>query len=274
MKHADEFFAYAAERYRVKLRRDAGQPYPWTTDSVLTDFRFCNVFREDDKTTVWFRENVRELLRDYPDRALFATLAFRWFNRIEVGELIKDQLLGEWSSDEVRSRLRYTRPVVTGAYMIRTPAGMDKLDGVLWYIDNAIGANREDFNNVLQTTTLEQAWRALQPIAGMGPFLAYEVVSDMRYTCLLEQAPDIMTWANPGPGAVRGLTWVWGKKVMPTMQLDAMRDLLHRSLRSWPKEWPRWDMRTVEHTLCEFDKYKRGWNGQRLKRRYGTVGLV
>jgi hypothetical protein len=41
---------------------------------------------------------------------------------------------------------------------------------------------------------------------GLGPFLAYEIVTDLRFTALLENAPDIMTWANPGPGAKRGIT--------------------------------------------------------------------
>jgi hypothetical protein len=27
-------------------------------------------------------------------------------------------------------------------------------------------------------------------------------------------------------------------------------------------DWPEWDMRTVEHTLCEFDKYERVRLGQ------------
>jgi hypothetical protein len=29
----------------------------------------------------------------------------------------------------------------------------------------------------------------------------------------------------------------------------------------WPGHWPAWDMRTVEHTLCEFDKYQRALSG-------------
>ncbi|GAF76676.1 unnamed protein product [marine sediment metagenome] len=26
---------------------------------------------------------------------------------------------------------------------------------------------------------------------------------------------------------------------------------------NWPDDWPLWEMREVEHTLCEFDKYER-----------------
>jgi len=40
-----------------------------------------------------------------------------------------------------------------------------------------------------------------------------------------------------------------------------MGDLLQysKSEELWPRDcgWPEWEMRDVEHTLCEFDKYER-----------------
>ena len=48
---ADEFFATAREGERIRYRRMAGEPYPWTTDPVLREWRFCNVHREHDRTT-------------------------------------------------------------------------------------------------------------------------------------------------------------------------------------------------------------------------------
>ena len=56
------------------LRPEAGLPAPWTDDRILRDYYFTNVYRELDKTTVWFRENVRDPLRDDP-RVIFATVA-------------------------------------------------------------------------------------------------------------------------------------------------------------------------------------------------------
>ena len=96
---ADEFFSTARERYQIKLRREAGHPRPWTKDPIFNEWRFTNVHREDDRTTVWFRENIRGSLAqrdihfDSLLRILEATLIFRWFNRIETGEMIKDLLL-------------------------------------------------------------------------------------------------------------------------------------------------------------------------------------
>ena len=56
----DAFFAYARERYRIRLKRNAGESKPWTDDPILAQYSFTEVFREDDKTTRWLRENVRD----------------------------------------------------------------------------------------------------------------------------------------------------------------------------------------------------------------------
>jgi hypothetical protein len=107
--------------------------------------------------------------------------------------------------------------------------------------------------------------------------MAYEVISDLRWTCLFERAPDILTWANPGPGAARGLGWIFydnpdqynrhSKFDMEDM-LGKMRALLSLAQKEWPEKWRPWEMREVEHWLCEYDKWRRGCAGQRLKRRY------
>jgi hypothetical protein len=42
---------------------------------------------------------------------------------------------------------------------------------------------------------------------------------------------------------------------------------------NWPHEWPAWEMREVEHTLCEFDKYERARLGEgRPKQRFNPGG--
>jgi hypothetical protein len=117
-------------------------------------------------------------------------------------------------------------------------------------------------------------WKHLKTLPYMGGFMAYELVSDLRWTPLLDKAPDIMTWANPGPGAQRGLSWLTHDD--NTIKIDqddvqpSMQELLARAGDSayWPKEWRSWEMREVEHWLCEYDKWERSNHGQSQKRRY------
>ena len=42
---------FACERHRVYLRRVAGDAYPWTSDSVLLEYKFTNAFRAADRVS-------------------------------------------------------------------------------------------------------------------------------------------------------------------------------------------------------------------------------
>ena len=73
-----------------------------------------------------------------------------------------------------------------------------------------------------------------------------------------------MTWANAGPGALRGLNRMHGRVVtsaVPNANAE-MHDLLVKISNPtlWPEEWPSLEMRDIEHSLCELDKYIRTEN--------------
>lgn len=279
MQNIVQFFGTARERYRIKERRERGEPLPWTDDAVFKAWRFCNVHREDDRTTRWFAENIRQPLNETGNKLKIvqATMIFRWFNRIETGEKILDLMLGEWNSTEARRRLKDVSPVVTGAYIIKGPDGFSKLDGVLFCIDKALP--RLAGFTPTWGQSLEKAWADLLNVYYLGRFMAYEIVSDLRWTSVLNQAEDIMTWANAGPGCARGLGWIQcqnpayynpGSSKDQTIMLEKMHELLllSKEEKFWPQEWPGWEMREVEHWNCEYDKICRAKAGQKLKRRY------
>ena len=263
----DEYFRTARERYRIMLRKDKGEPWPWTEDKVFQTWRFCNVHREHDKTTIWFRINIR----NNPNciDVVRATFIFRWFNRIETGEKIKDLLLGNWNANEAYSRLKDVHPVVTGAYMVKTPPGSNKLDGIL----NVIQESLFDLYEMKTQwgDSLEKAWKDLCTLYCIGRFTAYEIVTDLRHTHVLRFAKDIHTWANAGPGCSRGLDEIVGEHITdPEEKLEILKSLLDASYNEkyWPKEFKSWELREAEHWSCEFYKYLRGQRGFRLKRRY------
>lgn len=291
----EKFFDYARERYQIMIRKDGNKPKPWTCDPILQEYRFCNVFREDDKVTKWFRENIREPLRDDP-RVLLATFIFRLFNFVETGENML--LFGpvdpfvlfstdgwEEHKETFRARVKDQEQKVTGAYMTKTPTGLDKVDGCIQVIDWFIAHCDGDCEAMAKAMTeedtrLEYVAEWLADARFMGPFLSYEVVTDLRHTYLLNKAPDIMTWANPGPGAARGLSRICGvhhdslkreKKQDVLVMIELMQELLAASDEPhlWPFDFPDMEMREIEHTLCEFDKYERVRLGQgRPRSRY------
>lgn len=272
-----DFFSTAVERENIQHKRNLGLPAPWTEDLVLANHRFCNVFREDDKTTQWFRANVRDRLRNKPTAVIRATVGFRMFNLIATGKRLRSMLrAGIWDSAHVRKHLGGASQVVTGAYMVRTPYGMNKIEGICEMMEVFLDSGViQKLARGPSTMTLQEAHGLIEQVPFQGHFTAYEIVTDLSHTCVLENAPDIMSWANPGPGAQRGLQWVMqrefgrGKDDMERM-LQCMRELLRLSWDedNWPWQDKPWTMREVEHWLCEYDKYCRGQLGQRLKRKY------
>ncbi len=284
LDNAYKFFALAREREAIRRRRAAGEPWPWTTDQILSDWSFCNVHRENDRTTVWFREQVRSHLAGWP--AVEATVAFRWFNLIETGERISDLLLNGWDRDEAFRRLAPVRDageqLWSAAYRLRGETGRNKLDS---YLD-AIEAVRRGLPGRAARwgNSLREAWLDLQDFRLMGPLTAYEVVSDLRWTPVLANATDIMTWASVGAGCANGMEWVLTGKLgdhdsspgeVPAL-VEPMRQLLamSRDPQYWPYADAPWEMREVEHWACETAKYVKAKYGRRLKRRYQQPEVI
>jgi len=291
--HLQRFFDFSRERYHIMLRRRLGQPAPWTTDPVLAMWRFCNVFREDDRTTTWFRENIRNELSMEP-RVVMATIAFRAFNRVETGEILKPFLLNEdYNFPEWRrlltERAEANFPVVTGAYMIKTAPKLNKIDGVLYQLSEAKmrEASIMDWirNNDWGFCTQESLWELLCTFPYIGQFTANEVVVDLTHTHILRAARDLDTWTNPGPGCSLGIGMLLhgdGQVYRRHAQADRrvmtgiMTEFLYasREERYWPQAWPRWTLHTVEWGFCELSKYLRGLAGQKLKRKYRASELA
>jgi hypothetical protein len=283
---APQYFAMNRERYKIYLRRQAGDPWPWTTDPILREYRFTNTFRELDKTTTWFRENIRDPLSHKATddqgrlKLVDSTIIFRWFNRISSMQLVLDLLLYTWDSNEARKRLKDVKPLVSGAFMIKTVTGLNKLEGLLESLDLARLMTPDMVPR--WGATLEGAWRDLQSVPFLGAFMAHEVIQDLYYTPILDQASDAMTWSSFGPGGTHGMSRIIGghpkmfNRVSMTDQAtmrEAMIQLLEMSTKEeyWPQEWPKWNAHTVEFTCCEWDKYCRGQAGERLKRRYRQI---
>jgi hypothetical protein len=279
------FFSYAQEREAIRQRREADeaavargeapQGPPWTQDPILQAHRFCNVYREDDKTTRWFAKNVRAPWAHDDAMSTWVAFLFRWFNYIPSGELLlKHDLFRVWDYTVTRRVFADAPQVVTGAYVVKTPNGLRKVEGIIKCVE--MTRDMRVLEHLHEHRTLQTAHAELMKAPYMGPFMAYEVITDLRHTSL-RHAEDINLWASAGPGAARGLDWVLGgpkryynhAPTQARMQ-EEMRYILDasRDPALWPHQDRPWEMREVEHTLCEFDKYMRGLSGQPLKRHF------
>ena len=261
----DLYFYWIHERETIRIAKEVERrPQPWTDDPILQKFKFCQVFREDDRTTRWFKHHIRNVWRDDPE-VLMATVIFRWFNFIETGRtLLKHNLHIEWDRKKAIEEITKQDQWITGAYIIKTPNRMDKVTGVAECVSHMWGDRAKLVDEILESKSLEKAWKILRDYPYMGPFMAYEVVTDLRHTYLLRDATDILTWANAGPGAMRGLNRLAGRDLDFCRRThpwnDEMRNLWEISReRLNPNliDLSQFEMREIEGGLCEFDKYSR-----------------
>jgi hypothetical protein len=254
----ERFFYWIKERTEIQIKKDNKEPWPWTEDPILREYKFTNAYRENDRTTVWFRENIRDPLKNKPE-VYMATIIFRWFNLIETGKtLIENNLHLDWDPEEARIKILPQKKWVTGAYMIKSPTGKNKVRGICETITN-VWNQRQSFLKRSPWNKLQEMNTYLEGYPFFGPFLAYEIVTDLRFTYIGKDAIDINTWANAGPGAMRGLNRIHGRPLDYTSKKNdwcgEMKVLLDIS--------PHYELggllelREIEHSLCEFDKYER-----------------
>lgn len=308
---------FMMNRHEIYLKRRSGLPGPWTPDPILRTGRFCNIYRELDTVTIWIDEYIRKPYKDHPHLWFMLCIAryINWpptlAKLIEMAEVdgmptwpshpefhcgenyIATQPAGfdassfTWALHQIA---KTGEKVYTGAYMIRAESNPK----VVWYdwskhkyiVEIVLGRlweDREDWQEFLEPNylfpTLEDVWNKFQQkrYIGWGPFMAYEVVTDLRHTRYCENAFDIMAWANAGPGAIRGLNRLYerelNKKPKPTQtnnemvmlmqDLNAINDgRINNIFGPVELDNPRFEMRDIEHTLCEFDKYERVKLGQ------------
>lgn len=279
-ENLEKFFWWIKERHQIHCRKAAGFPKPWTDDPILQSYRFTNVFRELDAVTVWIRENWREPFKDH-DNLWFAMMIARQINwpetLAEIGFPVYDLTEQQNRFDyyekiiAVANKRKSEDKLVYGhAYMIRgqTEAWIEKTGrrDKMHYTCYATLDSGWHIGAPTPTDTLESYCKRLATGFSWGDFTAFEVVTDLRHTHYLKNASDIMTWANTGPGAKRGLAWIFPDLQMKEEpMLDAMKFLLEKSKEYLPKDFPSLELRDIEHSLCEFHKYKRGYSKQKYK---------
>lgn len=277
-----KFFAFVQCRHDVYKRKSQGLPKPWTDVYILQNYKFCNIFRELDTTTIWIDSNIRKRWANHKYLWFALAVARRINLPVTLGHL--DDLLVDWDADAVHGILEQRRllalPTYSSAYSLTTASKkMSKNYYTVYECLDKLWEKRQTITDTLecQPATLENTFDLLSVgNPGISGFIAYEIVTDMRHTRYLENATDIMTWANAGPGAIRGLNRIHKnpleKKINACQANKDMQQLLSLS-DFYLVGLPKMEMRDVEHSLCEFDKFMRIKHGKSfLCRKYNGKG--
>lgn len=271
----------------VYLRRAAGQAKPWTTDSVLRDNRFCNIYRQLDTVSIWIIENLIEPYSDHPNLPVMLAAArlINWPETIQ--ELIDARAfpIDKWdwrkAFDVLEAKRLQGKKVVTGAYIVNsifpknfdtTELGNTKVHYIPRFGIDPLWQARKMLAKEMKVG-MEHAVKTISKFHGWAAFMSYQAVVDLSYSVnWLSKASDLNTFTSPGPGTRKGQQFltsgVLGKSssfvgVQEQMIFGReetnrrMRELVPKSL--WTNDYRTGfadlEMSNYSNSLCEQSKW-------------------
>lgn len=272
------FWYWINERHYINRKKVTNKPWPWTKDKILQDYKFTNVFRQLDRVTEEWTKRFVNLLgrgKDMKDGdLLFHCGMFRLFNWPQTYDTLY-YAMPKWNMkravDILMEKRKRGEQIFTGAYIIPNTGRTDPKVQVICEALDVFYQQRMDFaQRIRKRPSMRRTCNIIQNVPTVGAFIAYEIACDLRHTRLLHDAYDVLSWANPGPGARRGinrlLTGQHSIRGDKPDYISLMRELLvmaPKKIRPHVAacEWP-FEMREIEHSLCEFDKYMRVKRGE------------
>lgn len=284
----DTYWRFATERQNVYLRRLAGHTGPLTDDPVLTAHRFTNAYRAADRVSQYL---ITDVVYDRPRPWVdtFArTLVFKLFNRIGTWEHVVGRLgdvdartVASGAVDTAVAEVADRQPVYSAAYIMPPPQDRDgpKYVRHLSLLRAMLADGVPD--GIAAATRMSDAYDTLAGYPSIGPFLAYQFVTDLNYSSELSFSET--EFVVPGPGAVRGLRKCFSDPGGYTpadlirRTADRQHDEFARLGLDWHDLWGR-DLQLIDaqNLFCEVDKYTRVAKpelsvyaaGARIKQRY------
>lgn len=275
------FVYWAQERDLVRQRREYGyEQHQWSIDPIMLGNRFCNVSREDDFTTRWVKEHVRDPYdADGHEQNLFLAMSVcRFFNLPEsLGLLVREGILQagkELDLHDLHDCLQDYKDedkkhrVFASAYMVGAPDnhrtyafGTEKIAYVCGVLSEAKAPTH--------TATRQGYVEELVKQFGYAEFMSGQIAADMAYTFTLRDAPDHRTWAPRGPGAMRGMNRALGMPIDRKITRDEYLAVGRIQMDMLPKDLVE-DRNLSLHDVasnvnCETDKYLRGGGRRRFK---------
>ncbi len=279
----NDFWFWINERQKIYLKKEAGEPRPWTADPILNEWKFCNVLRTQDTETKYLIHHIIDGSNEVFDSAgdvIFNIFTFRAFNRHETYEVLRGPDYGNYGAfpaddwlEKLDSIVSSGGQITSGAYMIRGREGMHKYESIVRTLAEVFTYRETVAADIFASKhSMEKAYKYLQSYNfwGWGPFTLYQILLDLTYTPMLSDPGDINNWCIFGPGAARGLREIWpdikrgdfltGAKSLTYQQEDYLDPTIWKAPLT---------LQDIEFSLCELGKYRRIKNGGKGKERYG-----
>jgi len=296
------FYAYwrfAAERQKIFYRRLQGANGQLTADPILRYFKFTNCYRASDRVSQFLIQSVI-----YGDGSpqdvinlFFRILLFKLFNKIETWKALEHEFgVLTWDSfdfaryDEILSqRMAAGDRIYSAAYIMPSAGGVFghrlKHQNHLRLLEQLI--NQDYPARLADCGSMADAFSLLITAPSLGPFLAYQFVTDLNYSTLTNFGEDEFVVA--GPGALDGIDkcFVATSKISPAEVIRYMWDNQDRFFADqgivFQNLWGRpLQLIDCQNLFCEISKYARvafpefgGVTGRkRIKQKFTQTGAL
>ena len=277
MKIRDEvynlYWYFACERQNIFWKKLRGEESPWTDDPILQEYKFCNSYRVNDRVSQYLLRNVIYNGKKYSDEdMLFRILLFKLSNKESTWELLlekfNDITLKRFNMKEYSKTLENAisngEKIYNDAYIscANKAFGYDrKHDNHLALLDKMFNKDKIQ-NKIPKCNTMEEAFNIIKSYPLIGNFMAYQLVTDINYSNIVDWKEDEFTVA--GPGSERGI-----KKSFIDKGNMSNEDIIRYMYQNQEIEFKRLnlDFKPIgnrklqlidcQNIFCELDKYCR-----------------
>lgn len=292
------FFGMIYDRQMIWKRRFIDlSPAPWTDNEIFRKYKFCNLYREHDRSSQW---EIRNIIMDNSlsdKNIIWKILIYRTFNNPETFVRALDKWPNgipnyeDYSEDEFAAHIDDIRTMglnpFTNAYSISGNIVVgDSIDNAFCHtVVPAIYKNLDAIMSILQIASMpEQIVTFFMTLPGASSFMAHEYYQDLTYISIYTDR-DIMKFdqndfTNLGPGSSQGVRLLF-PRLKGSEQLSCyeyLQNIAEEKLEeigiekgelmpyaAWNKKLSKYEiipdcnlsLNQIEGALCEFSKYIR-----------------
>lgn len=268
----DLYWYFAYERQNIFWKKLNGESAPWTDDPILREYKFCNSYRVNDRVSQYLLKNVIYNNKKYSgEDMIFRIILFKLFNKESTWELLENfgditletfdfkkysVVLGKAISNGVK--------IYNDAYIscANKAFGYDrKHDNHLALLDKMFNIDKLGFK-IMKCSTMEEAFNIIKGYPLIGNFMAYQLVTDINYSDVVDWKENEFTVA--GPGSLRGI-----KKCFIDKGNMSNEDIIKYMYEHQEEEFKRLNLPfkmignrplqliDCQNIFCELDKYCR-----------------
>lgn len=266
------FWHFAAERQAIFNRRRSQVVPPWTTDPILSAFKFTNVYRASDRVSQYLIRSVIYCGSQEPSEVIFRILLFKLFNKIETWELLKSHIgditISRFSLPDfdtaLSSALDNGQKIYSAAYIM--PSGANAFPSARKHTAHLrlleLMLRRDIAKQITEADSLQRVFTILRGYPMIGDFLGFQYAIDINYSDIINFSESQFVVA--GPGARSGIQRCFSSWTAMRYEdvIKLVTDLQEiefekRGLQFQSLAGRRLQLIDVQNLFCEIDKYAR-----------------